>query len=91
MTAATRPALFAKIFNHGDRQVLVYLMREEEDLAILAQVWIAASDEQYRCLVQFESDDQAEHVFDWLDDTTLEDFLAEVGASEEIAALEGNR
>lgn len=76
----SRSQLFAKLLTFNERQALVFLQRDNTDkLNVVVQLWSSAHDAQVRALVDVETDDQAQFVFDNLTDETLGEFVEASG------------
>lgn len=80
----------AKLLRYEDRQVLVFLSRNEsDDLAIFVQVWVASCDHQLRATIVLQvEDDLIQVAFEALDDETIGDALEFMGVLDRLRELE---
>lgn len=86
---SSRVELHAKTITHDGRQVLAYLYRDSTDaLCVALQMWVAASDEQLRAVVQVETDEEAILWFSQLDETTIAAALDGTGLAATLAQIE---
>jgi len=87
-TPESRAAQFAKLLTFEEQQVLVYLYRNStDDLTIVAQLWVALTDEQIRLEIGTDSDDVTMEVFQELNQDNVEEFVRQLGIPEIIADL----
>jgi Mg/Co/Ni transporter MgtE len=67
---------FAKLLAYRDSQALAFLQRTPDDnLVVVVQLWSDAADHQIRAVIELQSDDQTQVVFDSLTDETLAEFI----------------
>lgn len=84
-TAQQREASFAKLLEYEQRQVLVYLYRnEDDDLAIVFQMWVALTDEQIRADITAKTDELAMKIFENLDQSNVGEIVRQLGIPEII-------
>ena len=74
-----------------DRQVLAFLTRDEEHkLAVMLQLWVAATDEPVRGQVSLTSEENAQSFFDDLCDDTIAPVVEGLGLLQIISEYEEN-
>lgn len=89
--AQQREKAHAKLLTFGERQVLAYLYRDQQDALTLAlQLWVAATDEQLRVSVSYPGlpEEVIALTFANLDDEGLAAHLETMGIPAMIAEIE---
>jgi hypothetical protein len=82
-TTPDRSQQHAKLLTYKQRQVLVFLQRDNTDkLQVLLSIWSSASDAQVRALVEVETDDHAMVAFDSFTDETVAEFIEAAGMAD---------
>jgi hypothetical protein len=83
IAAHDRKRAFAKTLMCDDRQVLLYLIRNEDDrLSVVFVIWID-SDEQFQAVITPKTEEEAQSTFDMIDETLARDLIDYfIGASE---------
>lgn len=78
--AEQRQGNFAKLFDINDRQILVYLYRDEDDLlSVVVQLWVAHTDEQLRAQIDVKDDSIAQNLFDTISDCNIDLLIKDIG------------
>jgi hypothetical protein len=93
--AIARESAHAKLLTYGERQVLAYLYRNQDDrLTVVMQLWVAKTDEQLRIELStgdgLDSDGRAQIVFGALNDFSLAATLEAIGVPAILAEVEGS-
>lgn len=83
----------AKLLRYRDRQALVMLVRDDHDaLAVVVQLWVAATDEQLRVSIKLsgtDADDDINHLaFVRMTNVELSDTLDTLGVGAMLDKLE---
>lgn len=83
-----RAANHTKLLSYDHQQVSAMLFRDADDeLAVMVQLWVNATDEQLRGVVTLPSDEDAQAFFEHLADDTIEPVLEGLGLLDIITEI----